>query len=115
MRTSASTSSPLVSPISGFRHGAGVVPGPQQRFQAVDQGVFVGPVQRVAGLKGHDAVPALLGQQLADLARREHVLAEVADAWAAAARGSCRPADASCRRRPSAPCRPPGWSVRSVR
>ena len=56
--------------------GPGVVAGPQQRLQAVDQGVFVGAVQRVAGLKGHDPLPALLGQQLADLARREHVLAE---------------------------------------
>ena len=66
----------MVSPISGFRHGPGVVAGPQQRLQAVDQGVFVGAVQRVAGLEGHDPLPALLGQQLADLARREHVLAE---------------------------------------
>ena len=56
--------------------GAGVMARPQQRLQAVDQGVFVGAVQRVAGLKGHDALPALFGQQLADLARREHVLAE---------------------------------------
>ena len=52
------------------------MPGPQQRLQAVDQGVFVGPVQRIAGLEGHDPLPALFGQQLADLARREHVLAE---------------------------------------
>ena len=56
--------------------GPGVVAGPQQRLQTVDQGVFVGAVQRVAGLEGDDALPALLGQQLADLARREHVLAE---------------------------------------
>ena len=54
----------------------GVVAGPQQRLQAVDQGVFVGAVQRVAGLEGDDPLPALLGQQLADLARREHVFAE---------------------------------------
>ena len=57
--------------------GPGVVPCAQQRLQAVDQGVLVGPVQRVAGLEGDHALPALVGQQLADLARREHVLAEL--------------------------------------
>ena len=50
--------------------------GPQQRLQAVDQGVLVGPVQGVPRLEGHHALPALGGQQRADLPRREHVLAE---------------------------------------
>jgi hypothetical protein len=42
--------------------GPGIVAGPQQRLQTVDQGVFVGAVQRVSGLEGHDPLPALLGQ-----------------------------------------------------
>ena len=41
----------------------GVVAGPKQRFQTVDQGILVGAVQRVAGLEGDDSLPALLGQQ----------------------------------------------------
>ena len=61
MRTSALTSSPLVSPISGFSTAPALWPCAQQRLQAVDQGVLVGAVQRVAGLEGDDALPALLG------------------------------------------------------
>ena len=37
----------------------GVVPGPEQRLQPIDQGILVGAVQRIAGLEGDDAVPAL--------------------------------------------------------
>ncbi len=56
--------------------GPGVVPRPQQRLQAVDQGVFMGAVQGVAGLERDHPLPALVGQQLADVPRREHVSAE---------------------------------------
>ena len=73
------TSSPLVSPISGFEHGPGVVAGPQQRFQAVNQRVFVGPMQRIAGLKRDDAIPALAGQQLADFASAAGCICRAAD------------------------------------
>ena len=53
-----------------------IVACPKQRFQAVDQGILVGAVQRVAGLEGDHSLPALLGQQTADVARRQNVLAE---------------------------------------
>ena len=56
-------------------HGAGEVPFAGQPFQADDQGVLVGPVQRVARLEGDDALPALLGEQRPRLARRQDEVA----------------------------------------
>ena len=44
-----------------IEHGAGEVALARQPFQAGDQGVLVGAVQRVARLEGDDALPALLG------------------------------------------------------
>ena len=54
----------------------GVVARAEQSFQTVNQGVLVCAVQGIAGLKGHDPLPAFFGQQFADLDRRKHVLAE---------------------------------------
>ena len=57
-------------------HGAGEVALARQPFQADDQGVLVGPVQRVAGLEGDDALPALArANSVARLARRQDELA----------------------------------------
>ena len=41
---------------------AGVVAVSQQHLEPIDKSVFVGTVQRVARLKGDDAVPTLGGQ-----------------------------------------------------
>ena len=49
--------------------------GPRQLLHAGDQGVFVGPVQRIARLESDDSFPAALVEQGPRLARRQHELA----------------------------------------
>jgi ribosomal protein L11 methyltransferase len=56
--------------------GAGVQPLTDERLQAIDQRVLVRAVERVAGLEGDDALPALLAEERPHLARRQHELAE---------------------------------------
>ena len=75
MRVTASTSSPLVSPTSGFSTAPAKWPFARQPFEAGHQGVFVGAVQRIARLEGDDALPALLAEQRPRLARRQDELA----------------------------------------
>ncbi len=45
-----------------------------QSFQAGDQGVLVGAVQRIARLEGDDTLPALVAEQCPRLARRQDEL-----------------------------------------
>ena len=56
-------------------HGPGEVAVARQPFQADDQGVLVGAVQRVARLEGDDALAALLAEQRPRLARRQDEVA----------------------------------------
>ena len=56
--------------------GKCVLPFADQGLQAVDECVLVSAVERVASLEGDRRIAAAFGQQLADFARREDVLAE---------------------------------------
>ena len=75
MRVAASTSSPLVSPISGLSTAPAKWPARVEPFHAGDQGVFMGAVQGVARLESDDALPALFDEEGARLARRQDKLA----------------------------------------
>src|SRR5262245_48461182 len=46
----------------------------RQLFEPVDQGIFVGSVERVARLEGDHALPTLLTEQGARFTRRQDVL-----------------------------------------
>ena len=110
MRVTACTSSPLISPTSGFSTTPVKWPSRGEPLGAGDQRVLVGAVQRVARLEGERALPLAVADQRARLARREHVLAVLRvlrlrqRAQRAAERAACAG--------PSSTMRPPGWSKR---
>ena len=49
--------------------------GPRQPLHTRYQGIFMGAMERIAGLERDDALPAALGKQGPRLTRREHELA----------------------------------------
>jgi hypothetical protein len=99
--------------MSGFRQAPGVVALAEQRLEAVHQGVLVGAVQRVAGLEGDHALPALLSEQLAHLAGREDVLAELG-MLRLRQHAIAPPIRCVLSASPLSTMSAPGWSVRSV-
>ena len=76
MRMAALTSSPFVSPMSGFNTAPAFLPSRIKTLESVDEGVFVGAVQGISRLEGDDRVPALLGDESPHFARREDRVAE---------------------------------------
>ena len=58
-----------------IEHGTRKMLFPRQPLDAGDQGIFMRPVQRVAGLEGDHALPAALAEKGTRLARRQHEIA----------------------------------------